>query len=893
MKNDLMKRSRSHGSQDEDYDRARRFRKNDSIDSPLASRSNSRSNSIESRGRPLAKTVSVSRGNSFNRSASRSTSIEAGISISRGIDINNSNHKRALTFQNDSIDMEEPASLMENLSLNDHPPTQNGKWGGPSLRDTMEVLLPKDESSALGQKLKTFASGVKDRVIGTVPDPKEDNTHGTDAELARNFSVESEDPKDETPFIPDLDSEDVAKIEASEAEEIEDAMDDERTQMAMDDERAMNLRAIGTIIEQQELEYDNAFLDGLSMDDVERYESQAKQNMQNIESDNLRLQDELDKAAKAWENERDARKAEVEELQNENDKLKRRHRNDNLRNEKDIFDLEKELDLVRKEQTNNGAINSELEVSRTELRKLNNEIIELKASLMQSTKDKTRLEKDYKEIEERVEDLLKDIMELRSKARHTQMYKEEIQRLQHKIKTSAYHNFQRSEKIKRTTSIASLSSGKQIMMMANEGDAGQEIDDEELLDDIHLPPLSHHYDATTHGLPRRDATIKTLPLERAEERMKNFKWPKLASLEFETWRRLFYSHIHDARSQGIPDELIRNSIVQFLMSQECTLHDYARLTQKYDPSTLDGVMSIIAKLDPREQQFSSEERFKLMKFKQGDDAMRFMNRIQCQFRDMYGLGAPGEKRRIKAQFVEGYIVKGVKLSPNEKKLLSIYDNLTDLSIAAQEIMDEKVERMQRPVNLQKSLNAILASTQLSGSSSPVDQGEINTLTLPQQALPQNNIPQAVIPQTPRPQPVLAQTTRPQAFMPQNAVPQQGNNQRRRATRSIPAPPGVKRISMREYQAGQADGGGEWCMKCLQYGHTTRTPCIFYCACLKCSEPAQEQRHSTRFHDEHMARRDFPAPGQQQSGATSTASGGPNFHNFQQLMNQFNNNDPNA
>ena len=171
---------------------------------------------------------------------------------------------------------------MENLSLNDHPPTQNGKWGGPSLRDTMEVLLPKDESSALGQKLKSFASGVKDRVIGTVPDPKEDNTHGTDAELARNFSVESEDPKDETPFIPDLDSEDVAKIEASEAEEIEDAMDDERTQMAMDDERAMNLRAIGTIIEQQELEYDNAFLDGLSMDDVERYESQAKQNMQNI-----------------------------------------------------------------------------------------------------------------------------------------------------------------------------------------------------------------------------------------------------------------------------------------------------------------------------------------------------------------------------------------------------------------------------------------------------------------------------------------------------------------------------------------------------------------------------------------------------------------------------------
>ena len=57
---------------------------------------------------------------------------------------------------------------------------------------------------------------------------------------------------------------------------------------------------------------------------------------------------------------------------------------------------------------------------------------------------------------------------------------------------------------------------------------------------------------------------------------------------------------------------------------------------------------------------------------------------------MYGLGAPGEKRRIKAQFVEGYIVKGVKLSPNEKKLLSIYDNLTDHSTAAQEIMDKKV-----------------------------------------------------------------------------------------------------------------------------------------------------------------------------------------------------------
>ena len=105
----------------------------------------------------------------------------------------------------------------------------------------------------------------------------------------------------------------------------------------------------------------------------------------------------------------------------------------------------------------------------------------------------------------------------------------------------------------------------------------------------------------------------------------------------------------------------------------------------------------------------------------------------------------------------------------------------------------------------------------------------------------------------------------------NLMRQQQGESDRKAKKSISAGPNAKRISLREYESGKADGGGEWCMKCLQYGHTTKTPCIYYCACLKCSEPAQEQRHSTKFHDEHRRRIQATRISYRRSSSSSSAS----------------------
>ena len=105
----------------------------------------------------------------------------------------------------------------------------------------------------------------------------------------------------------------------------------------------------------------------------------------------------------------------------------------------------------------------------------------------------------------------------------------------------------------------------------------------------------------------------------------------------------------------------------------------------------------------------------------------------------------------------------------------------------------------------------------------------------------------------------------------NLMRQQQGESDRKAKKSISAGPNAKRISLREYESGKADGGGEWCMKCLQYGHTTKTPCIYYCACLKCSEPAQEQRHSTKFHDEHRRRIQATRISYRRSSSSSASS----------------------
>ena len=155
----------------------------------------------------------------------------------------------------------------------------------------------------------------------------------------------------------------------------------------------------------------------------------------------------------------------------------------------------------------------------------------------------------------------------------------------------------------------------------------------------------------------------------ARKALKGIKWPEFDDkITIDTFKRIFQYQIDSAKNKNIPDDMIKDSIVQHLMSSKC-MAEFANLTQEIPPLSLENVIKIIHQLDPEGQCMEPEERFKAIKMLENESAIAFIKRLQTAFRDMFGTNALGETRRIRNQFIENFSKGGVRLDEEEKRSL--------------------------------------------------------------------------------------------------------------------------------------------------------------------------------------------------------------------------------
>ena len=185
----------------------------------------------------------------------------------------------------------------------------------------------------------------------------------------------------------------------------------------------------------------------------------------------------------------------------------------------------------------------------------------------------------------------------------------------------------------------------------------------------------------------------------ARKALKGIKWPEFDDkITIDTFKRIFQLQIDSAKNKNIPDDMIKDSIVQHLMSSKC-MAEFANLTQEIPPSSLENVIKIIHRLDPEGQCMEPEERFGAIKMLENESAIAFIKRLQTAFRDIFKINALGETRRIRNQFIENFTKGGVKLNEEEKRSLYTCSDLTDLAISAKRAMERQNENWQGFQNL--------------------------------------------------------------------------------------------------------------------------------------------------------------------------------------------------
>ena len=299
--------------------------------------------------------------------------------------------------------------------------------------------------------------------------------------------------------------------------------------------------------------------------------------------------------------------------------------------------------LYVKEQNYNKRILNELQITKDELTKSYRENIELKANLMVLQREKKQLDRKTMELEEELE---------RCQFHLIPELKQKIMRLETETKTKTLGSYELGEK--RTTSITSLTGGRRLMMIStNDGNPDNNDTDE---DD---GPTNRHQnrqqgrgaeddDDIGHDTRRRRNRLETdmdrldnnhracVSDERGEKMIKNYRWPKSSSIEFETWTRLMLDNIGNAQRNGISDHIINNSVQQFLLTQDNLINEFARLKQTINTETLDGTKELITNLNVDESIYGPEERFRHVKLRKGESATRYLGRLECQFHELYG-----------------------------------------------------------------------------------------------------------------------------------------------------------------------------------------------------------------------------------------------------------------
>ena len=330
-----------------------------------------------------------------------------------------------------------------------------------------------------------------------------------------------------------------------------------------------------------------------------------------------------------------------------------------------------------------------------------------------------------------------------------------------------------------------------------------------------------------------EQTLRCVPDKRGEKMIQNYKWPKLASVEFEGWRRLVFDQVASAKRSGINNNIINNSLKQHLMNEENIVNDFCRLTQTINTATLRGTIKLINTMNNDNNIYSPEERFSGLKLRRGESAAKYLGRLQCQFRDLFGTNAAGETRRIKQQFIDGFVLDGQTLEPEDKKICQAYANLTEMAIFAEEQMSRKTTQLSTMKNSYAGENINPDGTK------GMDNPKYCPIDMMDQAPHMQH--QLIPPPPPFPaQPILP--SRCPGF----------ENQKHRRPPLISAGPCADRVSLGEWSNGIASDGCFFCNRCLIKGHTS-LDCPFFTACAKCADPPAEMGHSTKYHKRYWQR----------------------------------------
>ena len=341
---------------------------------------------------------------------------------------------------------------------------------------------------------------------------------------------------------------------------------------------------------------------------------------------------------------------------------------------------------------------------------------------------------------------------------------------------------------------------------------------------------------------------KGLSWTQAEKAVKGIKWPGFdGTVTIDTVRRMFQFQIDSARNRNIPDDMIKDSIVQHLMSSR-RMAEFANLTQEVPPSSLDNVIEIISRMDPEEQCLAPEERFKAMTMLENETSIAFIKRLQTAFRDMFGTNVVGDNRRIRTQFIEAYKKDGLKLNREEKSNLFICSDLTDLAIAA----DRAIERIKYNRNSKgQNFNQVVAMPQASQRSfqnyqnfTPNQQGYAPRPFNQNKQFNQRPFQPNFNAQRPQAPQNMQQVNTPQV---NNAIDNNNNGQNAihvfQAQRRTSAGPNAARVTLEDIRNGKTANGDVVCFNCAQSGHV-KFQCAFYPFCVHCNG---EKRHNTAGH----------------------------------------------
>ena len=433
----------------------------------------------------------------------------------------------------------------------------------------------------------------------------------------------------------------------------------------------------------------------------------------------------------------------------------------------------------------------------------NDELIKsIQQALLEKSKESRAIINAYEKEKLKCEILKEEINEITTMAKNMAETTKRTNRIKQFSNEQLLNDCREPMTLRRTTSILSSSTEK-----SHETDRQA---------DKLIMMMDANEDIMARGRRFMSTPTESITWEQAEKKAKRIKWPTFdGTITSKTYLRLFIIQIESAKEKMIPDEIIRDSIIQHLMSSKY-MAQFANLTQELSPKTLENVIKILERLDPEEQCMSGDERFRAMKMMKDESAITYVKRLQTAYRDIFGQGTVGETRRIRNQFIEGYTSEGIRLDKEERRNLYVCNDLVDLAIAADRAaLRQKKEKEKRENKKAK------ARTPTPPLQKPWNQNKENTSNQ-------------------RFQEIFGNRNQKQGSKQTNPT----NNQWRTS-------PGIyaKRASLAEIVEGKSLNGTPVCQSCAQEGHNS-SQCKYWEYCKICSG---EFRHNSIWHLKKMNR----------------------------------------